>query len=205
MFKRFLPFLLIGIVILLVIGLVINFILTRNVQRPTTAVPATLQFPQAPTTAGSLSQLVAGESTTNDVAKLAKPLKKERLSNSDTRYTFSSTRVGRVNEVVVSGNTVNFVRIITPNDGAQQGYAVLVQYTQTYGQPDKIIAGTEDYSYPLQTYIYSTKGFALIINPTTTEVYEVQKFQPMSVQNYLNSYGKNIQINQSKPENITGQ
>lgn len=135
------------------------------------------------------------KTTKNNVESLPGITGKTTLSNGATRYTFASPLVSRKNEVIVKDNQVIFERILVPESSKDPGYVRISQYEKEYGKPQQIIRGSRFYGNLIRTYIYADKGFALIGNPITDEVFEVHTFLPTSVENYIQQYGEDINKN----------
>lgn len=72
--------------------------------------------------------------------------------------------------------------------------------TATLGQPEKTAPGSKFYGYHMNTYIYASKGIVFIGNPNINEVFEIQSFTPMSVEEYINNYGQDISESQRRGE-----
>lgn len=121
---------------------------------------------------------------------------KTTLPDGEIRYILKSPLISRKNEIIVKNGKVVFERILTPEKSNSPGYAKISDYTKIFGQPQEKIRGSDFYGPFISTLIYPNEGFALIGNAHTDEVYEIQTFQPMTLETYKKLYGKDI--NESK-------
>ncbi len=119
-------------------------------------------------------------------------LKKEQLSDGTTQYTYTSPNPERPNIIIARDEQdILFERAVSLPD-----YPVKIsEYTQPYGQPERIIRGSLFYGSSAETYIYAQRGFAFIANPETTLVLEQHLFSPVSVNEYIKKYGDDIPSN----------
>lgn len=140
-----------------------------------------------------LEQVVIDKTTQQEVENLDTVEDKKTLPDGTVQYSLISPLVTRKNEVLVKDNTVVFERILIPESKNALGYATISEYTKQYGQPEETIEGSRFYGPPISTFIYADQGFAFIANTITDEVYEIQKFQPMSVSDYKKLYGRDIE------------
>lgn len=112
-------------------------------------------------------------------------INKKTLSNNINEYTFTSENATRPDLVIAQGKSV----ILFERDVAMQQYPTrITDYTQPYGQPERIITGSSFYGANAQTYIYAEDGIAFVANPQSQIVYEQHLFPPMTVDEYIQSY-----------------
>lgn len=140
-----------------------------------------------------LEQVVIDKTTQQEVENLDTVEDKKTLPDGTVQYSLISPLVRRKNEVLVKDNVVIFERILVPESKNTVGYATISDYTKRFGQPEETIEGSRFYGPPISTFIYADQGFAFIANTITDEVYEIQKFQPMSVADYKKFYGRDIE------------
>lgn len=143
-----------------------------------------------------LQKAEIGKTTTKELDKqINKNELKEKqvLSDKETIYKLNSILPQRPNEIRTENGIAVFERIIVPADNPNTpGYVTIPQMISTFGQPDKIIQGSQFYGKFSSTYIYGGKGLAFIGNSNTNDVYEVQLFVPMIVEEYIKKYGGDI-------------
>lgn len=151
-----------------------------------------------------LSKVTIGKTKQAEIEKLPRLAKKEQLPNGSTFYSFSSLSQGRTDAVIVKDGVAVYERRRTPEYPDQLGYAKIDQFIQTYGQPEAVINGSKFYTDFASYYVYASKGFTVIANPYTKEVYEVQKYEPMAIESYRLLYGDDIN-EQKRPPEIFGQ
>lgn len=66
----------------------------------------------------------------------------------------------------------------------------LTSIQQKFGEPDTILKSVGPFGSHVSAYVYATKGLALFANDTTKSIYEVQRFTPMSTQDYEKEYAE---------------
>lgn len=121
------------------------------------------------------------------------PNRKDRrdLSNGYAQYFFPSGDLSKDNTVITKNNVAVFKNAISvlPNSWEHPDVSV---YIAQYGKPDAEFVGSVAYGRFAKTLIYATGGFAVIFNPSTNEVFEIQSFLPTTVEQYLESWGSDI-------------
>lgn len=141
----------------------------------------------------SVIQKSAIEKTTErEVADMPGLENKSTLADGSTRYTFNSPLLSRKNEIITKDGTAVFERIIVPEKSKDPGYARISAFISRYGQPQKTIKGSVFYGELISTFIYADKGFTLIGNPRTDEVFEIQIYAPMPIDQYSQQFGEDI-------------
>lgn len=133
-----------------------------------------------------------GKTTDQQINKLPNIAKRDVINKSVKEYLLNSQIPQLAGKIIVENGIVVYESIYLPEDPKAPGHANLDQFAKQYGQPEKVINGSAEYGPDLSTYIYSSKGFTLIANPNTKEVFKVEVFEPMSPETYLQKYGKNI-------------
>ena len=139
-----------------------------------------------------LTQTVVERTTQREVESLPTVENKEVLPDGSVRYTLKSPLITRKNEVIVKNNVVVFERILVPEKRGAEGYATISEFREKFGEPEEVVRGSKYYGFMISTLIYAEQGFSLIANTITDEVYEIQRFQPMSVASYREQYGEDI-------------
>lgn len=140
----------------------------------------------------SLIRVTIGQTTTSQIDALPNIQKKERLPGGGIKYSLSGNNPIRPDEIRAENNVAVFERIAIPEKKADLGYATISEYKTKYGQPDAVLPGSKAFGFYMVTYVYSTKGFALIANPNTDEIFEIQHFIPMPTEDYLKRYGEDV-------------
>lgn len=133
------------------------------------------------------------KSTVEEIENIVSVENKSTLPNGSIRYTFTSPLMLRKNEVIVQNNRVIFERILVPESSNDPGYVTISEYKGQYDQPQRVITGSHFYGHHVETYIYADKGFTLIGNPFTDEVFEIHVYIPTTVENYIEQYGEDIE------------
>lgn len=126
-------------------------------------------------------------------------LKKEVIAGNKTQYSFESELIVRPNIVQTDGAQVIFERELTPVSSSAKGFKHLTEFLQEKGQPEKIIQGSKYYGWMEKTYIYASKGYAVIGNENANEVLEYHLFIPTTVDEYIKIYGEDLDPNSGPP------
>lgn len=134
-----------------------------------------------------------GKTTDQEVAKMPGVVKQETYKLNGKKYSIERDAKLPYDEVITQNRVVTFERIIVPESPSEPGYVTLEDYTKTYGEPEQTIIGSKRFGEDFATYIYSSKGMALVGNIHNNAIYEVQLFRPMSPQAYVLAYGEDIQ------------
>lgn len=132
--------------------------------------------------------------TTSQLESLPKFKSKESLPNGATQYNYESYNAIRPDVIQTRDGIVVYERIETPAYPEQKGFAKISEYKNKYGEPEKMIMGSRFFGELMVTYIYATKGFALVGNSYTDEVFEVQLFKPIPIETYLQLFGTDIRV-----------
>lgn len=166
----------------------------KSLPRSPTALPTPTLFTAPPPKKliSPLQKTVIGKTQEKEINKLPSIQKKEVLLDGSTKYSLSSFVSQRPDEISTKEGIVIFERITIPEDPKAIGYVKISQYIKGLGQPKRIIQGSAFYGPFVSTYIYNDKGFVFIGNSNTDEVYEIQLFSSMSLDNYVRLYGGDI-------------
>jgi len=66
-------------------------------------------------------------------------------------------------------------------------------YIEQFGQPEDIVDNINPYGWDTSAYIYASEGFTIIASRYTDEVYEIQRYVPMTVDEYKINYSEFLQ------------
>ena len=132
-------------------------------------------------------------STEEFIAK--NPLAQKQISDdpATVKYSLSSNLIARPNEVLFRSNKAEFEKIVLLTDNVNFVYPQASQLMQSFGQPEKIIQGSKFYGSNVSTYIYPNMGLAFIAEASSGNIFEIQTFTPISLDQYLRLYGQDIQ------------
>ena len=114
------------------------------------------------------------------------------LPNSDAGYSLPSSLKTRPNVIGIKNGFVSYERETTSTNPSSPTYLTLSKITYTFGEPEKVINGSNYYGSFLSTYIYASRGFSVVANPNTDEVYEVQFFAHTTPNQYVKLFGEDI-------------
>lgn len=151
-------------------------------------------YPQPPSQEASqqekaYSTIKIGE-TTNEQLKQLPELKGEHVKGNQTEFSFKSARYND-NIVITENGVVVFKKVITIDPQTWQ-HPPLSSYLNAYGTPEAEFTGSSAYGSRFKTYVYPSKGLAFIGNPTPDELYEIQVFEPTTLEQYRSKWGQDI-------------
>lgn len=144
----------------------------------------------------SLQKTIINNTKDSEIQGLPDVIKTETLPNNTKEYLLNSpASLSRPNKIITQNGIVRYEQIITDETNpASVTYATISRYKNVFGNPEKAIKGSRYYGSFMNTYIYASRGFALIGNPYTDEVFEVQTFVPTIVDKYIENYGQDIDL-----------
>lgn len=148
------------------------------------------------------SAIKIGETTSEDIKKLPE-LKSEQVKGNLTEFSFKSARFND-NTVITENNIVVFKKIITIDPDTWQ-HPPLSSYLSAYGSSEAEFTGSNLYGPVFKTYVYPSKGLAFIGNPFPDELYEIQVFEPTTLEVYRSKWGTDINETPAREELDEGQ
>lgn len=178
-------------IIIIVAGVLIYALFPKEPQ-PTAPPPVQIFSP--------LQKTSINETTKTTIEKLPGLINVQGLPDGSIQYNYSSQIPQRPNMIITKNNVAIFERDLLPEDPDAKGYAKISDYIKKLGEPEKIIQGSKFYGPFISTYIYSSKGLAIIGNSNTDEAYEIQTFSPLTPDNYINTFGSDISQITPQPE-----
>ncbi len=146
---------------------------------------------QSPSKLSSLQKTVIGQTTVNELTQAYPGGKEQSIANGDSGYLLNSKLDARPNQVVFRNKISSFERTVIMGETGSASPKIS-DLILKYGQAERTIRGSKFYGRMMNTYIYSNKGLAFIGNPNTDEIFEIQTFLPITVEEYLSSYGEDI-------------
>jgi len=165
-------------------------------------------YPQPPSGQASSQQrtyetIKIGETTSEEVKKLPE-LKGEQVKGNQIEFAFKSGRFND-NTVITENGVVVFKKIVTVDQQTWQ-HPPLSSYLGAYGKPEAEFTGSNTYGSRFKTYIFPSKGLAFIGNPVPDELYEIQVFEPTTLEQYRSKWGQDIneQLINEQEEGIGG-
>lgn len=191
---------LIGIYIFLLIAFPLVVILLRSKNTPHSNQPSTptiTQYPISPPTTRSHEKIssyfstVIGSTTENEIQNNINYSFSQTLPDGSHVYVKKSLNPGVDDEITTKNGVVNFEKAVTVNN--EYIHPEVSTYQNKYGKPDKVIQGSKIWGSHETFYIYSSKGFTLIANPFTQEIDVIQQYSPTTVDNYIATWGSDIQ------------
>lgn len=179
-------FLILSIVILTIISL----LSPKTTPAPTPPKPIIMQSPIPTNNISPLQKTVTGKTLTQEIEQKYNILNKQSLGNNKTSYTITSPLDARPDQILTQDNRVIFEKVVIV--GRQNETNKISSIMTRFGPAEKIFKGSKYYGNHLSTYIYAGKGFAIIGNDNADEIYEIQTFNPTSVESYIKEYGEDI-------------
>jgi hypothetical protein len=177
-----------GIAFLLVCLLAVSLLLSRTPDGNTTQTPVQLNQPGLlPTGMTRLQKTQIGKTTAEEVENSMAILKKEQRSDGRTKYIAKSSVPLRQDEVF----TQNGVVVLESTSVYTDSFGPLPKVTNfiaQFGNPAEVIDHNALYGWSSSLYIFDEKGFMLIANQNTGEVYEIIRFKPTLVENLKTLY-----------------
>lgn len=158
------------------------------------------QRPIQPSTISPYLQTTVGKTTDAQIQLLGNIKDKKTLPDGSTQYLRPSVNASLDNIIITKNGTVAFEKAITVNTLYE--HPKISDYIATFGKPEAELEGSQTYGKFEKTYVYTSKGFAVVANPFTEEVDEIQTFAPMSVEAYLSTWGTDIKPEQENPEEL---
>ena len=146
----------------------------------------------------TFKEVEIGKTTEQELQTLSN-LTEKTTQNPDTReFVYNSAFDYRENAIITEDSVAAFKRIIpvNPNDWSSPQISY---YQNIYGTPQAEHVGSATYGRFMKTYIYADKGAAVIFNPSTGEVFEIQLFSPVTVDQYLEKWGSDIKDYSQEP------
>lgn len=130
--------------------------------------------------------------TTTEELKNASDLKEKATTTTGTsEFVSDSAFTYRENSVVTENSIAVFKRIIPVNPENWKSPQISY-YEQLYGAPQKTYKNSVTYGGLIETAVYGDRGIALVYNPFTGEVFEIQSFVPTTPDEYLRKWGSDI-------------
>lgn len=139
-----------------------------------------------------LEKTTIKKTTDKEVAAKNNVISKTRLGNV-TVYKVTSATIGETDEIRTKDGLVTFesTNIFNKKAGGYPPKASV--YEKEFGKPEKILKGVSPIGKFISAYIYASDGFALFVNHNTNTVYVVQRFVPMTVEEYQKTYADYLQ------------
>ena len=128
-----------------------------------------------------------GKTTDADIQQNEQVLSKT-VQDSVTIYKVKAVSPLTPDEIRTRNSVVIFEKTKTLLNNKYGPLPALSVYTQEFGQPEATKDNISPYGIGVTAYIYAGKGFTLFANRYTSEVYEIQRYVPMSVEQYKEQY-----------------
>lgn len=129
--------------------------------------------------------------TSEEEVKKLSVVKVEKINADTTKYTVSSVDPLLFDEIIIHNNKVIYEKTSTLTQ-LTGGYPFISEFVEKFGDPEEEILGSTSHGQFATIYLYPKSGFVLIGNKQTDRVYEVQRFTPMTLDQYKTIYGSEI-------------
>lgn len=138
-----------------------------------------------------IKKTVIGVTKEEDLAGLD-IIESTTLPSGETQHLITSELISRPDEIITKEGVVVYERVLLPENPTENGYETFSSIELGFGTPDLVLEGSDFYGWNIESRIYSSKGFTAIGNPNTGEIYELQFYEPMPAEEYVNLYGEDI-------------
>lgn len=130
-----------------------------------------------------LEEIIPGQTSISELKeKVGEPTKEQAGF-----YEYPSKALSLPNQVAFDGEKVVFVREIVLTDVHE-----LDKYKQKYGEPEGEFFGSAHDAVGFKVYVFAKSGVAVVANSFDGAVAEVWRFEPMNLEEFLNSWGKGL-------------
>lgn len=148
-----------------------------------------------------LEKTMINKTTDQEIKQKFTILKTTQLANGVTIYTVKSELPALEDQIYTQNGVVVFdsTSIFTIKYG---DLPLLSQFEAHLGQPEEIVERNKEYGWAISNYLFPKKGYLLVANKFTKEVYEVDRFTPMTLAQFKQQYGADY-LQQSPPPNQT--
>lgn len=194
-------YLFVFLLILVLLSLGIIYLLLSNIKptkEETTLIPTPTIYSIRRATPSSSSysfssfqKTVIGKTTDKEIESLTNIISKQASDGGTITYLVKSVNPLQPDKILTKNGTTIYEETSTFTSNAG-GFPKISFYKDIFGQPEEEIVGSEKYGHLATAYIYASKGFSLIGNSNTDEVYEIKRFLPLSLDQYKKLYGSDI-------------
>lgn len=171
------------IILILVIFAILLYLFTpKPTQQPQQPIPTPTSISSNP----NPSQIGTAQSVIEQIPDR----KNKEIKGDQTIYSYPTPAETRDNLIITEGSQVVFERKVTVEPNFN--HPILSETLKSFGTPDKEFKGSYYYGAEFTTYIYPSKGVAVVGNPLNNEVYEIHYFKPMSAEEYQRLWGEDL-------------
>ncbi len=176
-----------------VIIFILSLITNNSTKNPNNTTPTNtpLVSPQI----SPLQKVSIGKTTDPEIADSLTITKTTTLPNGEIQYEIESQIVTRPEKIITNNGRAIYESVLIPVHSDNAGFTTFSDIKLAHGEPDITLTGSNFYGWYIENRIYSSKGFTVIGNPNTNEVFEIQMYLPMTHSEYLNRYGEDINTN----------
>lgn len=149
-----------------------------------------------------LNKIVLNKTTRNEAKEILRGWNQEAI-NDITTITTPTSLPSRTNKVVSNKQFVIYKRVIIPLVITESKEVTISGLKNSLGEPHQTYTGSKAYGYSMATYAYPQKGISFVANNFEDEVYEIQYFQPTTLDEFIKLYGEDINLSEpiiSEPE-----
>lgn len=176
-----------AVLFLSIISIILTIFSPKNTPKSPTVNPPSIVVPNPtifPGNAFKNHKATIGETTNAQLKNLPNLIEEKTASDGGKIFSYTSSLLDRPNLVTTSPSGIaTFERGVIPSGENIS----LSEIKSKLGDEEKLIEGSS-YGKAVNTYIYSSRGFSILANPFSDEIYEVQTFIPMSADNYITIY-----------------
>lgn len=191
--KQILLLMIVGISLtVLVVIIVLRLFLTPSPTSNVSASPTPTSVASADNNSqnyqfSTLQKTTIGITKEEDIPTIFRVVSSDDLGDGKKKYTVQSQQPGNPNEIIAQDGKVISETTVTqiPSDTP---FPDIEDFISIFGKPEKEIQGNLNYGWPINAYLYPTKGYMLLANKFTKEVYEIHRFEPMTLSEYEDIY-----------------
>lgn len=140
----------------------------------------------------TLQKSIIGKTTLKDIEKSGSIIEKKAIDQDSYELSIDSLVKSQPDSIITSGGKVTYERISLPTSKNNPSYKSLSELTTKLGSPEFIIVGSIRYGSLVKTYVYGSKGIAFVGSNANDVTYEIEIFEPITTQKYLETYGKGL-------------
>lgn len=177
------------ILLLMLVGVIIITTIIIALQTPPSQEEST---PAEQIQTNRAQRSIIGKKITPDTEQKLDIIEKQATDEGKFIYSLKSQNAIRTDQIITQDEQIIFERFYIPENPNDPNHLLISAQLKKYGNPEKVITGSKLWGPFINTYIYNSKGVAFIGNPNTDEVYELQNFTPLPIDEYIRLYGDDI-------------
>ncbi len=147
----------------------------------------------------ALQKVEIGITTEREIEKIPGIELISKTGNQKT-YSLPSVILIKPHIITTDSGVAKSEQLVLPAYNNEEGYTTLTSIIRKYGKPEEIIEGSSFFGDFADRYLYPQRGFTIIVNVNTDEVFEIKHFKPISLAEYKTAYPGEVKPLQKKVE-----